>query len=351
MTTNTITTRTTTYTSSTTQSSETDETQGSSAGSGVFRDDGSVPDAPSYSLQLSNLLSKFSPKLKDDFEVRLAAITEKMKEVNADVQTESVVANQEIQQLNQEENAKKMEDSIREMEKAAEANKKKSFWDDFGLVGSIVNIALTVAVAAVAVAVLGPVGVGLACMMLASAVTQSIALIDAAVMEANGGKGILALALDGLDKACGGDGLSEQQIANCAIASAVMNAVIGITLAVMSGRATGALDAIKSIEVAMKIVQIASATVDVAGSVTTAVGQVGSALTTLEAAEHTANAKDIDAEVLANQALIASLDAMIEEALAQLIAASDVYNQMMDDVVGLLNETGDTMANTRMGAV
>ena len=330
---------------------ETREMDGASAGTGVYGEDGSVPDAPSYGFQLSMSLSNFAPKSNQDFEVLLAAITEKMKEVNADVQTESVVANQEIQQLNQEENAKKMQDSIDEMEKAAKANKNKSFWDDFGMIGSIVSIALTAVIAVAAVALLGPVGVGLACLMLASTVTQSLALIDAAVMEANGGKGMLALALDGLDKACGGDGLSEQQIANCAIASAVMNAVIGITLAVMSGKVPGALDAINSLQVAMKVISLTSAAVDVAGSAVSAVGQVGSSLATLEAAEHTADAKEIDAEVLANQALIASLEAMIEEALAILMAASEVYNSMMDDTVSLMKDTGDTMAHTQMGAV
>ena len=335
----------------TSESGSAGETDGASAGTGVYGEDGSVPDAPSYGFQLSISLSNFAPKSDQDFEVLLASITEKMKDVNADVQTESVLSNQEIQQLNQEENNAKMLDSIAEMEKAAEANKKKSFWDDFGMIGSIINIALTVVVAAVAVAVLGPVGVGLACLMLASAVTQSLALIDAAVMEANGGKGMLALALDGLDKAFGGDGLSEQQIANCAIASAVMNAVIGIALAVASGRVTGAIDAINSIQTALKIVQIASAGVDVLGSVSSATAQIGSAVTSLEAAEHTSNAKDIDAEVLANQALIASLEAMIEEALAMLMAASDVYNSMMDVTVTLMKDTGDTMAQTQMGAV
>ena len=89
-------------------------TQGSEAKQGISGEDTITPDtgttvaySGSQMGQLVSALSSFQPEMGEDFEVLLAQISAKMKDVNQDSQTEQVMANQEIQQLNTEENAAK----------------------------------------------------------------------------------------------------------------------------------------------------------------------------------------------------------------------------------------------------
>lgn len=312
-------------------------------GAGTYGEDGSVPEATSFGMQLSNALASFAPKSSKDFEVLLAAITQKMKDVNADVQTESVLANQEVQQLHQEENTAKAAESAQKMKDAAEANEKKSFWEDWSQISQIISIALTVVAAGAAAFFLGPAGFVLAGLLLASAATQGMAMLDSHIMSENGGKGMMALTLEAV-----GFELSDEDIRNCAIASAVINAVIGITLALASGNAAKAVSSVASLAHTVKMIQVATATIDTATTLSSAAGTIGTSVTQLEAAEHTSDAKEIDAAILGNQAVIGSLDAMIEEALAMLMAASDAFNAMMDQVVGLLRDNGDTLSRARL---
>ena len=96
-------------------------------------------------MQHTTALRQFAPQSSKDFEVILASVSNKMKDVSQDTQTERVIANQEVQKLNSLENQEKVDKALEKAEKAEAKKKDGDIWAKISEVASWVGAALLAA--------------------------------------------------------------------------------------------------------------------------------------------------------------------------------------------------------------
>lgn len=324
----------------TNESTRTDATAGTTtqAGAGVNgTDTTTAPEANgSLTMSLSNAMRQFAPNSSKDFEVILAQVSQKMKDVSSDTQTERVIANQEVQQLNAEENQAKVNDSIEKAEKAAAKRKDGDLWAKISEVASYVGAALLAAAGAAVIILSAGALAPLGGLMIASAVVTTLGLIDAQVQKDNGGMGMFALAVDAVVPG----GLNDKEVMALNIASAAINAAASIALGIATGNvaaASSAITAIKALAVA----------IDIGTTLVTSTADVGANVTRMEAAELQKDSEDLKSDGLEIQAANSALDDVVDQALKMLMAAAEAFNAMIDSVVTMMNDKGKSMERTQ----
>ena len=95
--------------------------------------------------------------------------------------------------------------------------------------------------------------------------------------------------------------------------------------------------------IARKGLEVASAV----NAIGTAATNAGSTVARSQATEASGEAKRLEGKAKQNEATIQMLDDLIDQALSRLMASSDRFNAILDDIVESLNDRGNTMSKAR----
>lgn len=319
---------------------EVGQTKGT-VGAGTAAAVGDVPGAGASTGGLAGVmsaLSAFLPNVGGDFEVRLAEISQRMKETQGQVETDRATTEQEVKSQNLKENQLKLEDAAKKMEEAAEKAKSGNIWDKIAMAFQALGAVLMAVLGAVLIAT--GVGAGLGAALMISAALMIFSLVDQAVTEANDGMGIFASMADAIDKSLGGDGLTDEQKMAINISSMVAVAIVGIVAAVFTGGASVA-------GVAAQMAKSLATGIEVGTGIATATAQIGAAGTKADAAATRAEGQELQADAQDQEAAMSMLDDIIDQALQMLMASSERFNAMIDDAVSMLKDTGDSLSKAR----
>lgn len=303
---------------------------------------GATPDpaAPAFGAILESLRN-FMPNINSgQFETRLAEITAKLKEVSGEVNTDRVLNEQESKRLNMKENEAKIEESEKKLEDAEAKRKSGGIFDKIAMAFQALGALLMIALGAALAAVPGMQAVG--GLMIAAGVIMAISLINSIVQEANDGAGILG----SLAKAINPDA-SDELIAGLDIGLTVTLAVVGIALAIASGRVDGVATGVTALAKAADAIRTVALTASAITNAASATANVGSAGYGMSAAESSGEAAELQADSQEIQALMQQLDDLIDQALAILMGASERFNAMLDSLTEMNKDTGDTLSSTR----
>lgn len=315
-----------------------------------------------------------------DVDVLLVQVTVAMRDTEAGSQKAKINNDQEAKKAQMKEKEAKLEEAQRKMEEAKAKKESGSLIDKIKLAFEWIGAIVAIAVAAVMIAT--GVGAVVGAMLIAAAVTSLIMAVDSTVQMATGHgiAGSIALAT----------GASEEEAAKADMGFRISLAVLGIAFAIASGGA-GAISAARSAvsagvkaadtarvagETAMNVAkQAASAAKSAfttalresagamsqgaklargAASATEATQAAGAAATDVarsavqyEETNLRAEAKKLESEAKTHEALMQMLDDLIDQALARLMASSDRFNLMLDDITEAMADRGNTLSRAR----
>jgi len=315
------------------------QTVDSPTGQGVAAFNGPTPNvaAPGFGVLLQ-ALRNFGPQVGSDFEARLADITSKLRDVSGEVQTDRVLNDQESKRLNMKENQAKIEESEKKLEEAEAKRESGNIFQMIAMAFQALGAILMIALGALLSAVPGMQVV--AGLMIAAGVMMAISLVNSIVQQTNEGAGILG----SIVKAAGGD---EKAIMGADMGFMAAMVVASIVMAVFTGGASTAATAAQVASSMATGIKTASTAVNVATSVGGALAQVGSASYNLSAAQDSKEAADLQADSKEIEALMQQLDDLIDQAMEILMAQANRFNAVADTMTDMMNETGQTLANTR----
>jgi F0F1-type ATP synthase assembly protein I len=318
-------------------------------GAGVTGAGGAIPSvAAGYTAILSGLQA-FVPQIGGgDFEVRLAEITAKLKEVSSEVNTGRVLNEQETKRLNMKENQAKISESEKKLEEAEAKKKSASIWDKISLAFEFIGAALMGLIGAALLFVPGLQAAG--ALMLVGAGLMLLGAINTLVQQETGAGliGNLAKAID--------PNISDEALMAIEIGFAVTLAVATIAVSVASGRVDVAAAKFAHLgkaaaDVAVKAAQLTLKTATAASTAIGAVTGAGAATSTavaagvrVDAAETSALAAELQADSKDIEAFMQQLDDLIDQALAMMMEASERFNGMLDDLTDMNSDTGDVMS-------
>lgn len=312
-----------------------DETQ---PGSGVGGQNGNVPDASNQAMTLGlamALLSFLPTDLGSDFETRLAEVTDKLKATTSEAEKSRVNNEMENKRLNIEENEARMEEAQTKMDDAEASAENGAIWDKISIAFQLLGAVLMAALGAVLIAT----GVGAAAggLMIAGAVLMTLSAINSIVAQTTeDGLGIAG----SIAKSSGADmETAGHWDMGIGITLAVATAVVAIASTVITAGAAGPalVGAVQS------LLSAASSVASSAGAVSGAV----SAGYKMDATFDRTDATEKQAQMKDNEAFMQQLDDLIDQALTMLMAANDKFNAIMDSVTEMVQDTGNTLSNTR----
>jgi F0F1-type ATP synthase assembly protein I len=321
-------------------------------GTGAAAGGGTAPEARAGYTSIMKGLAAFVPQVGGgDFEVRLAEITPKLKEVNGTVNTDRVLNEQETKRLNMKENQAKIAESEKKLAEAQAKKDSGSIWDKISLAFEFIGAALMGLIGGLLMAVPGAQAAGVLMMvgaglMLASAINT--------LVQQETGAGILG----NLAKAINPD-ISDEALMGIDIGFAVVLAIATIAVSVASGRvdvvaAKFAGMGKMAADVAVKAAQLAVKTATAAATTVSTVTGAGSAVSTavasgirLDAAYTSAEASELQADSKDIEAFMQQLDDLIDQALAMMMEASERFNSMLDDLTDMNSDTGDVLSRVQ----
>lgn len=320
---------------STTSEIGSDENQ---IGGGVGSQNGEVPDPNSQGLTLglAMILQSFLPEeVGTDFEARLAEVTDKLKKTTSDTETDRVKNEMETKRLNIEENEARIEEAETKMLEAEAKAKNGSIWDKIAIAFQMIGAALMAALGAVLIAT--GVGAVAGALMIAGAAMMLLSAINSIVQQSSkDGLGIAG----SIAKATGAD-MDEAGKADMGfgITLAIATAITAIAATVLTAGAAGPA-----------LVGAVQSMLSLASSVTSTGGAIAGAVSAgyrMDATFDRAEATEKQAETKEVEAFMQQLDDMIDQALAMLMSANDKFNAMMDSMTEMIQESGNTLSNTR----
>jgi hypothetical protein len=293
-----------------------------------------------------------------DVEVLLVQVAVAMRDTEATSQKSKINTDQETKKVQLKEKEAKLEEAQRKMDEAEAKKKSGSLLDKIKLAFEWIGAILAMAVAAVMIATGAGAVVG--ALLMAAAVTSLILAIDSTVTMATG-HGIagnfakmagaseediakadmgfkIGVAVAGVLFSIAGGGVSIVS-AKMAAANA---AKTGATAAATAGKVAGGTAA-QGMKVAQQGLNASSATV-AAGNA--AMG-VGASAIKYEETTLRADAKSLEAKAKQDEALLQMLDDLIDQALSRLIASSDRFNAMLDEIVEAMNDRSGALSRAR----
>jgi hypothetical protein len=293
---------------------------------------------PEVTEQVYNQVQKSLTKLAanvtgDMLDILLAKITKEMKDRISSTEKERAEVETDKKQAQMEEKRAKLEEATQKIEKQMEKEANASIWDKIKMAFSVIGAAIAMALGAVMIATgVGAVAGG---MMMAAGAIALVGVIDGIVREETG------MGIGGhLGKALGA---SEEDLAKWDMGFGIALAVLGIGASIISA-ATGNFSGIaNSVMMAMRVAQVAQGLAEAGG----AAADIGAGANRYQAAEHSAEAKESQADAKEIDALMQMLDEVIDQAISQLLAASDRFNTVLDDIVQTMNDRGDTVSRAR----
>jgi hypothetical protein len=352
-------------------------------GSGAIGQSGEAPPTvPQETIAnaLQSLTAFMSGGAQVDVDVLLVQVAVAMRDAEAGNQKAKINTDQETKKLQLKEKEEKLVEAQKKMDEAEAKRKSASIWDKIKLAFEWIGAALAAALAVVMIAT--GVGAVVGAALLVAAVAAIVMAVDSTVQQATG-MGI-AGNIAFLDAKANG---KTDEEAKAAASKADMGfriaiAVIGIVATIVAGGA-GAAGAFKSaIDAGKTAAQVGNSVKDIVlaaksaffealrasaqtlsqtatmaregleiASVVNSLGTIatttGGSVTRAEATQASGEAKKLEARAKEDEAVIQMLDDLIDQALSRLMAASDRFNTILDDIVEAMNDRGDTMSKAR----
>lgn len=360
--------------------------QAETVGKGALSGAGIVPptpegtgDKPDLTNALKSLTAFMTGKSSIDVEVLLVQVAVAMRDTEATTQKTKINTDQETKKAQMREKEHKLEESAKKLEKQQNG----SIWEKIKLAFEWLGAMLAVALAVIAsVASLGGASalivaaVAAVALVINSTVTQATGqgIMGNIVLAAGGSKeeaakadmGFqIAVAVIGIAGAVTGSGLGKavKDIAQTIMDSAMatLGKVIpslaktgtdaaakgADALAKTAGSADDALNAAnlgaKEAMAAEKLIST-GATANAGLTATSAVVDTG---VKTVAADLRAEAKRLEAKAKASEAIMQGLDDMIDQALSRLMASSERFNAILDEVTSAMSDRGNTLSRAR----
>jgi hypothetical protein len=360
--------------------------QAETVGKGALSGAGIVPptpegtgDKPDLTNALKSLTAFMTGKSSIDVEVLLVQVAVAMRDTEATTQKTKINTDQETKKAQMREKEHKLEESAKKLEKQQNG----SIWEKIKLAFEWLGAMLAVALAVIAsVASLGGASalivaaVAAVALVINSTVTQATGqgIMGNIVLAAGGSKeeaakadmGFqIAVAVIGIAGAVTGSGLGKavKDIAQTIMDSAMatLGKVIpslaktgtdaaakgADALAKTAGSADDALNAAnlgaKEAMAAEKLIST-GATANAGLTATSAVVDTG---VKTVAADLRAEAKRLEAKAKASEAIMQGLDDMIDQALSRLMASSERFNAILDEITSAMSDRGNTLSRAR----
>jgi hypothetical protein len=309
-------------------------------GSGTIDQTGKVPTPPtdpSYSVVLNSLL-KFMPEdggvggprlTGQMIEVMLLEITMKMKEIEEKASKNQIVVDQETKRSMLSDKHEKMEAAQQKIEEGQKTAQDTKAWDIVKLVFQGIGAAMAIVLGGIFIAT--GVGAAIGVAMIAIGAVGLVSVINSA-MQMGTGAGIMG----NIVKAAGGN---EEQVRTADMVYGIALAAAGVIMAVAAFFIPGGqMSAIA--QMAQSIATISGAVLNIV----TAAGDVTVGVVRTVAAGMQAEGQKLQAQGKEMEAVIQQLDDFIDQALQRLMASSDRYNNMIDDIMSAIQDTGHTLA-------
>lgn len=320
-----------------------DPEEDNNVGKGWNEETGGVPEVTqlqSFAGALASLTAFTKGNLQGDVEVLLVQITVAMRDAEATNQKSKINTDQEAKKAQLKEKEAKLEEAQRKLEEAERKKNSGSLIDKIKLAFEWLGAILAIAAAAVMIATgAGAVVGGL---LMAAAVTSLVMAIDSTVAMATG-RGIAG-------HIAAAAGASEEEIAKADMGFRISLAVLGILFSIGAGvgsavnAATSTAHAVsQGVRIAQRAVSIAQTSHTLASTGT----NVASTVVKYEETELRAEAKSLEAKTKADEAVMQMLDDMIDQALARLMASSERFNQILDEITDAMADRSNTLSRAR----
>ncbi len=344
---------------------------------------GKTGEKPDMSNALKSLAAFMSGNAAIDVDVLLVQVAVAMRDTEATTQKSKINTDQETKKAQMREKEHKLEESAKKLEKQQNG----SIWEKIKLAFEWLGAMLAVALAVIAAVA----SLGGATALIVAAIAAVALVIDSTVQQATG-QGIMgnivlaaggtkeqaaqadmgfkiAVAVIGITGAISGTGLGKavKDIASSILdsaMSAIGKAIPALaktgadavtkgadaaakTASTLASTADDALNAAKLVAkeaiVAQKMVNT-GATANAALSATSTVVDTG---VKTVAADLRADAKRLEAKAKSDEAFMQGLDDMIDQALSRLMASSDRFNAILDEITAAMSDRGNTLSRAR----
>lgn len=305
-------------------------------GQGIARSGSTPPPVTGGTPTYDNImqsLRNFAPVLQKfaDFEAQLAEVLGKLKDALGKVQESRANSEMETKRVNILENQAKIEEAKRKLDEAEAKKNSGDILDILSLVFEAIAAAALMIGGAIVAALPG--GQVAGALMVASGVLMMISVANSICAKTNEGAGLLG----SIGKAAGAD---PDVIAGLDGAFTGAMVISAIVLAVATG---GAAISSTMANMAKMVTTITEATV---ATIQAGVDVASSALK-LDASIDRKDAANSRAESTEIQALMQMLDDLIDMAMSMLMQVNNNVQAMMDSLSEMLNDTGNTLSNTK----
>jgi len=355
-------------------------------GAGWAAATGETPPAPPPAETVANAIASLGAFTKDgqitgDVDVLLIQIAVAMRDTEAKNESSKINTDQEAKKAEMREKEHKLEEAAKKLQEALDKKNSSNIFDKIKLAFEWLGAILAVALAAVMIAT--GVGAVVGGLLIAAAVTAVVMAIDSTVQTATG-MGIAGNIAYADAKAHGKTDAEAKEIAGKAdMGFKISLAVLGIAFslaaggvgaansfrsAIQAGKDAAELGSkVKDIIIAAKTafmqtmeqagnaasqgMQLAGKALSAGEAVNTAAvagTEIGKAAVKYQETEARADAKNLEADAKQHEAMMQMLDDMIDQALSRLMAASDRFNTMLDDIVEAMNDRGNTLSRARL---
>lgn len=354
-------------------------------GAGWVVSNGETPPAPPPPETVANAIASLAEFMKGgqitgDVDVLLIQIAVAMRDTEAKNEKSKINTDQEAKKAEMREKEHKLEEAAKKLQEALDKKNSSNIFDKIKLAFEWLGAILAVALAAVMIAT--GVGAVVGGLLIAAAVTAVVMAVDSTVAAATG-MGIAGNIAYAAAKAEGKTDAEAKEIAGKAdMGFKISLAILGIAFslaaggvgaansfrsAIQAGKDAAEMGAkIKDIVIAAKTafmqtmeqsgaavsqtMQLMAKGLSVGEGVNTAAiagTEIGKAVVKYEETEARSDAKKLEADAKQHEAMMQILDDMIDQALTRLMAASDRFNTMLDEIVEAMNDRGNTMARAR----
>jgi hypothetical protein len=264
-------------------------------------------------------------------EVMLLETTTKLKEMEESAQKDKVKVDQEAKRSQLAEKADKLKEAETKIQEAIDKRNSASIWDKikigFQALGALIAI-----VAGILIAPVCPLAGGC---LIAVGIIGMVMVVDSIIKETtSSGLGMIGH----LAKACGA---SDEEAAWADLGFSCALALASIILSIVAMRPD---------QMAQGIINMTQAVTSIASGVIAigiGAGDITTGLIKYEAAKLDAEGKKQQAEGQEMQALIQQLDDFIDQALQRLMASSDRFNQMLEDLMSAIQDSAKTTAKAK----
>lgn len=306
---------------------------------GILSQVSTIPTTVTKAQSLLEALRTMAPDsaILKDMEVLLAMVTSKLKDALGKVEESRANSEMEAKRVGIKENEAKIAEAKKKLDEA-EAKRKSG---DLGALLQLIFEAIAGVLQIVGGALWAAFGGGgqAAAGLIVSGAIMLMVSINSAVSMATGGAGILG----SLAKAFGA---SDEVAMGLDMAFVGAMVITGVVVAMATG--TGAIGAAYAAEKGAALAaQIGVQVANIVSNVGAAASQVATGVVKYDAAESSSAAKVKQAESDEIQALLKMLDDLIDMAMTMLMQVKANVNAMMDSFSEMLNDTGNTLSNTR----